>query len=95
MYNDDICKYLNLQYNAKENDDLKNVKIRMYVYIYTYVCIYIYICVWYVYIYICMCVSVCMYIYRYIGNSMETSTSVPDDWVVRGVVYAYEAYEAK
>ena len=25
MYNDDICKYLNLQYNAKENDDLKNV----------------------------------------------------------------------
>jgi hypothetical protein len=49
MYNDDICKYLNLQYNAKENDDLKNVKIRMYVYIYTYVYIYIFV---YIYIYI-------------------------------------------
>ncbi len=24
---DDLCKYLNLQYNAKENDDFKNSKI--------------------------------------------------------------------
>ena len=27
MYNDDLCKYLNLQYNAKENDDFKSAKI--------------------------------------------------------------------
>ena len=27
MYNDDLCKYLNLQYDAKENDDFKNAKI--------------------------------------------------------------------
>ena len=27
MYNDDLCTYLNLQYNAKENDDSKNAKI--------------------------------------------------------------------
>jgi hypothetical protein len=27
MYNDDLCKYLNLHYNAKENDDIKNAKI--------------------------------------------------------------------
>ena len=27
VYNDDLCKYLNLQYNAKENDDFKNSKI--------------------------------------------------------------------
>jgi hypothetical protein len=27
MYNDDFCKYLNLQYDAKENDDFKNAKI--------------------------------------------------------------------
>ena len=27
IYNDDLCKYLNLQYNAKENDDFKNAKI--------------------------------------------------------------------
>jgi hypothetical protein len=62
MYNDDICKYLNLQYNAKENDDLKNVKIRMYVYIYTYVYIYIYACDMCIYIYVCVCLCVCIYI---------------------------------
>ena len=27
MYDDDFCKYLNLQYNAKEHDDFKNAKI--------------------------------------------------------------------
>jgi hypothetical protein len=27
VYNDDLCKYLNLQYNAKENDDFQNGKI--------------------------------------------------------------------
>ena len=27
VYNDDLCKYLNLQYNAKENDDFKSAKI--------------------------------------------------------------------
>ena len=27
MYDDDICKYLNLMYDAKENDDFKNAKI--------------------------------------------------------------------
>ena len=27
MYNDDLCKFLNLQYDAKENDDFKNAKI--------------------------------------------------------------------
>ena len=27
IYNDDLCKYLNLQYNAKENEDFKNAKI--------------------------------------------------------------------
>ena len=27
VYNDDLCKYLNLQYNAKENDDFTNAKI--------------------------------------------------------------------
>jgi hypothetical protein len=27
MSNDDLCKYLNLQYDAKENDDFKNAKI--------------------------------------------------------------------
>jgi len=27
MYNDDLCKYLNLMYDAKENDDFKNAKI--------------------------------------------------------------------
>ena len=27
MYNDDLCTYFNLQYNAKENDDFKNAKI--------------------------------------------------------------------
>jgi hypothetical protein len=27
MYNDDLCKYLNLQYDAKENDDFKNAKL--------------------------------------------------------------------
>ena len=27
LYNDDVCKYLNLQYNAKENDDFKSAKI--------------------------------------------------------------------
>ncbi len=27
VYNDDLCKYLNLPYNAKENDDFKNAKI--------------------------------------------------------------------
>ena len=27
MYNDDLCKYLNLQYDAKENNDFKNAKI--------------------------------------------------------------------
>ena len=27
VYNDDLCKHLNLQYNAKENDDFKNSKI--------------------------------------------------------------------
>ena len=26
VYNDDLCKYLNLQYNAKENDNFKNAK---------------------------------------------------------------------
>ena len=26
MYDDDICKYLNLMYDAKENDDFKNAK---------------------------------------------------------------------
>ena len=26
VYNDDFCKYLNLQYNAKENDNFKNAK---------------------------------------------------------------------
>jgi len=31
VYNDYLCKYLNLQYNAKENDDSKNAKIfKMY-----------------------------------------------------------------
>ena len=24
LYNDNLCKYLNLQYDAKENDDFKN-----------------------------------------------------------------------
>ena len=27
MYDDDFCKYLKLQYDAKENDDFKNAKI--------------------------------------------------------------------
>jgi len=27
MYYDDLCKYLNLQYDAKEKDDFKNAKI--------------------------------------------------------------------
>jgi hypothetical protein len=27
MCNDDFCKYLNLQYDAKENDDFKNAKL--------------------------------------------------------------------
>jgi hypothetical protein len=27
MNNDDSCKYLNLMYDAKENDDFKNAKI--------------------------------------------------------------------
>ena len=27
VYNDDFCKYLKLDYNAKENDDYKNAKI--------------------------------------------------------------------
>ena len=27
MYNDDLNHYINLQYNAKENDDFKNAKI--------------------------------------------------------------------
>ncbi len=27
MYNDDLCKYFNLQYNAKENDNFQNAKI--------------------------------------------------------------------
>jgi hypothetical protein len=27
MYNDDLCNYLNLQYDTKENDDFKNAKI--------------------------------------------------------------------
>jgi len=27
MYNDDLCKYLNLQYDAQENDDFKNAKV--------------------------------------------------------------------
>jgi hypothetical protein len=27
MYNDDLCKDLNLQYDAKENDDFKNAKM--------------------------------------------------------------------
>ena len=26
VYNDDLCKYLNLQYNAKENDDFQKCK---------------------------------------------------------------------
>jgi hypothetical protein len=34
MYNDDLCKYLNLQYHAKENDD---TYIRMYVYTYVHI----------------------------------------------------------
>ena len=27
VYNDDFCNYLNLQYNAKDNDDFKSAKI--------------------------------------------------------------------
>ena len=27
MCNDDLCKYLNLQYDAKESDDFENAKI--------------------------------------------------------------------
>ena len=27
VYNDDLCKYLNLPYNSKENDDFKTAKI--------------------------------------------------------------------
>ena len=27
MFDDDLCKCLNLQYDAKENDDFKNAKI--------------------------------------------------------------------
>ena len=27
MYNDDLCKYFKLMYDAKENDDCKNAKI--------------------------------------------------------------------
>ena len=27
MYNDDLNHYINLQYNAKDNDDFKNAKI--------------------------------------------------------------------
>jgi hypothetical protein len=27
VYDDDFCKYLKLQYDAKENDDFKNAKI--------------------------------------------------------------------
>ena len=27
VYNDDLNHYINLQYNAKENDDFKNAKI--------------------------------------------------------------------
>jgi hypothetical protein len=55
MYVDDLCKYLNLQYDAKENDDFKNAKIfKIYEdltntrdLVYTYVCMYIriYVCI--------------------------------------------------
>ena len=27
MFNDDLCKYLDLMYDAKENDDFKNAQI--------------------------------------------------------------------
>ena len=27
MLDDDLCKYFNLKYDAKENDDFKNAKI--------------------------------------------------------------------
>ena len=30
MYDDDFCKYLKLQYDAKENDDFKNAKYSRY-----------------------------------------------------------------
>ena len=31
VYNDDLCTYFSLQYNAKENDDFKNAKIFKYI----------------------------------------------------------------
>jgi hypothetical protein len=30
VYDDDFCKYLKLQYDAKENDDFKNAKYSRY-----------------------------------------------------------------
>jgi hypothetical protein len=58
VYNDDLCTYFSLQYNAKENDDFKTAKIfkiRMYVCMYkynVYVCVCACVCV-------CVCVCVC------------------------------------
>jgi len=33
VYNDDLNHYINLQYNAKDNDDFKNAYVYTYVYI--------------------------------------------------------------
>jgi len=43
VFDDDLNHYLNLQYNAKENDDFKSAKIfKIYndTYVYTYVFMY-------------------------------------------------------
>jgi len=47
VYNDDLNNYINLKYNAKENDNFKNGKIFKNTYVCnTYVCVYIYICMY-------------------------------------------------
>ena len=62
VYNDDLNHYINLQYNAKENDDFNNAKIlKIYqdLSIHTYVCIQI----------------ICIYIYRYITHHTRALVS--------------------
>ena len=58
MYNDDLNHYINLQYNAQENDDFNNAKIFK---IYQDLSYTRDTCV-------CVCVCVCVYTYIYIYN---------------------------
>jgi hypothetical protein len=69
VYNDDLNRYINLQYNAKEKDDFKNAKIFKIYQDLSYTSIHIHMCVCVcVCVFVCACVCVCVCVYTHIYN---------------------------